>query len=145
MSRPLIACCFLLAYTFTLLGCTPPPSSLQAVIDRGELIVLTRLDPTTYYLNDSTPQGFEYELSTLFAESLGVKTRFIIAEQFHELVHLTPNDEADLVAAGLSITPEREKKLHFTPPYHEVSQQLVYHYRTRRPKSVNQLNSPFLR
>jgi len=143
MSRPLIACCFLLAYTFTLLGCTPPPSSLQAVIDRGELIVLTRLDPTTYYLNDSTPQGFEYELSTLFAESLGVKTRFIIAEQFHELVHLTPNDEADLVAAGLSITPEREKKLHFTPPYHEVSQQLVYHYRTRRPKSANQLNSPF--
>lgn len=126
-----------------LFGCTQAPSTLQTVIDRGELVVLTRADPTTYYVDESGANGFEYELASLFAESLGVKVRFIFPDQFHELLQLSTGHEADFVAAGLSITPDRENLLRFTPPYYEVTQQVVYHYRTRRPKSVSQLSGSF--
>jgi len=124
-------------------GCTQPPSSLEAVIDRGELVVLTRVDPTTYIIDESGTHGFEYELASLFAKSLGIKIRFIFPEQFHQLLQLSTEHEADFVAAGLSITPERKNLLRFTPPYYEVTQQLVYHYRTRRPKSITQLTGSF--
>ncbi|MBV1912648.1 MAG: transporter substrate-binding domain-containing protein, partial [Cycloclasticus sp.] len=128
---------------FFLLSCSQPPTLLESVINRGELVVLTRVDPTTYMLDESVPYGFEYELASLFANDLGVNVRFIIPDKFQQLLQLTTEHEADFVAAGLSITPEREQLLHFTPPYYKVTQQVVYHYRTRRPKSTSQLTSPF--
>ena len=128
---------------FFLLSCSQPPTLLESVINRGELVVLTRVDPTTYMLDESVPYGFEYELASLFANDLGVNVRFIIPDKFQQLLQLTTEHEADFVAAGLSITPEREQLLHFTPPYYKVTQQVVYHYRTRRPKSISQLTSPF--
>ena len=134
---------FLFLSICTLSGCTQAPSSLNTVIERGELVVLTRVDPTTYFIDESGVHGFEYELASLFAESLGIKVRFIFPEQFHQLLQLSTEHEADFVAAGLSITPERENLLNFTPPYYEVTQQVVYHYRTRRPKSITQLTGSF--
>jgi membrane-bound lytic murein transglycosylase F len=124
-------------------SCFKPPTALQQVLNRGELIVLTRLDPTTYLIDADGAKGFEYELATLFAEKLGVKARFILPEQFHDILKLDPDHEADFAAAGLSVTPQRESFLHFTPPYYEVTQQVIYHYRTRRPKSQEHMNSNF--
>jgi len=124
-------------------SCTPTTNQLDSVIKRGELIVLTRLDPTTYSSNPSGVRGFEYELVSLFAKRLGVKTRFIFPNKFNDLLDISSDNTVDFTAAGLSITPEREKKLLFSPPYYEVKQQLIYHYRTRRPRSIKQLNSPF--
>lgn len=144
MSKTLLIRYFFLFLSICVLyGCTQPPSSLDSVIDRGELVVLTRVDPTTYFIDESGVHGFEYELASLFAESLGIKVRFIFPEQFNQLLQLSTEHQADFVAAGLSITPERENLLHFTPPYYEVSQQVVYHYRTRRPKSITQLTGTF--
>lgn len=134
---------FLLISAYFLSSCTSPTSTLEAVINRGELVVLTRLDPTTYMIDKSGPHGFEYDLASLFADSLGVNIRFIFPEQFQHLLQLTEEHEADFIAAGLSITPGREGLLHFTQPYYEVTQQVVYHYRTRRPKSINQLTGSF--
>ncbi|PHR51889.1 membrane-bound lytic murein transglycosylase MltF [Cycloclasticus sp.] len=135
---------FIFLAVSVLSGCTPAPSSLEKVLNRGELVVLTRIDPSTYIIDEAGTHGFEYELTSLFAEKLGVNIRFIIAKEFQQLVQLSTEDEADFVAAGLSITPDRKKRLHFTPPYYEVTQQLVYHYRTRRPKSVAKLTGSFL-
>ncbi|MBV1875522.1 MAG: membrane-bound lytic murein transglycosylase MltF [Cycloclasticus sp.] len=144
MSKTLLIRYFFLFLSIcALYGCTQAPSSLDSVIDRGELVVLTRVDPTTYFIDETGVHGFEYELASLFAESLGIKVRFIFPEQFNQLLQLSTEHEADFVAAGLSITPERENLLHFTPPYYEVSQQVVYHYRTRRPKSITQLTGTF--
>lgn len=128
----------------TLFSCTQPTSALQTVIDRGELIVFTRIDPTTYNIDISdNPYGFEYELVTLFAEKIGVRVRFILPDQFHHILQLNTESEADFAAAGLSITPNREKNLLFTPAYYEVTQQVIYHYRSRRPKSIQYLKDSF--
>jgi len=126
-----------------LASCSQPTSQLESVINRGELVVLTRLDATTYMSDKSGVHGFEYELATLFAKHLGVKARFIVTQQFQDFLTLSPEHSVDFAAAGLSITPDREKKLLFTPAYYEVTQQLIYHYRSRRPRSLKQLNDSF--
>ncbi|HIF17789.1 MAG TPA: membrane-bound lytic murein transglycosylase MltF [Cycloclasticus sp.] len=125
-------------------SCSTPPSALQRVMQRGELVVFTRVDPTTYSLDDSgKQQGFEYELASLFAEQLGVRVRFALPKQFHHILQLSSNSEADFSAAGLSVTPNRQQVIKFTPAYYEVTQQVVYHYRSRRPKSIKYLKDSF--
>ncbi len=127
-----------------LFSCSKPPSALQVVMERGELTVYTRVDPTTYSIDDSgAPRGFEYELASLFAEQLGVRVRFVLPKQFHQILQLTNDSEADFAAAGLSVTQNRQQILKFTPAYHEVTQQVVYHYRSRRPKSIKYLKDSF--
>lgn len=125
-------------------SCSKPPSStLNKVLDRGELVVLTRFDPTTYQVNNNVESGFEHELSTLFAAKLGVSVRFVLPDKFHDILKLTTEHEADFAAAGLSVTPQRQHFLHFTQPYYEVTQQVIYHYRSRRPRSLKYLNDSF--
>ena len=51
-----------------LAGCTDP-SVLGNLQPDGELVVVTRNGPTTYYLGADEPAGFEYELVRAFAES----------------------------------------------------------------------------
>lgn len=127
-----------------LFGCNQKISTLDAVIERGEIVVLTRSDPTTFSIKNGETSGLEYELVNLFAEKLGVKARFILPPEFKSILKLTPEHEADFAAAGLSITPEREQTLSFTPPHYEVTQQLIYHYRTRRQRSLDKITSDFL-
>ncbi|ORU93663.1 MAG: lytic transglycosylase F [Cycloclasticus sp. symbiont of Bathymodiolus heckerae] len=126
-----------------LASCSKPPSALEKVLLRNELVVLTRIDPTTYITDEFGAHGFEYELASLFAKHLGVGIRFTLPEQFHHLLQITDGHEADFSAAGLTVTPEREQTLRFTQPYYAVTQQLIYHYRTRRPKTIQRLNDSF--
>jgi len=143
MSKHFIFSLILLISTL-LYGCSKTPtSSLNAVLNKGELVVLTRLDPTTYQANAGKQSGFEYELASLFAEKLGVRVRFILPNKFHDILKLTSDHEADFAAAGLSITPQRQHLLRFTPSYYEVTQQLIYHYRSRRPRSPKYLKDSF--
>jgi membrane-bound lytic murein transglycosylase F len=138
--KVLLFCLFILLFS----SCSKPKNALQTVIDRGELVVMTRLDPTTYSIDKfGIESGFEYELASLFAEQLGVGVRFVLPDQFQHILQITQQSIADFAAAGLSITPERKQFLKFTPPYYEVTQQLVYHYRTRRPRSIKYLNNSF--
>lgn len=139
LCRLIVAYIILCAFS----SCSRKLSALDAVIERGELVVLTRIDPTTYFLASGAATGFEYELASLFADKLGVSVRFIFPTEFQNILQLSEAHEADFAAAGLSITPQREQNLRFTPAYYEVTQQLIYHYRTRRPKSINSIKSPF--
>lgn len=144
MPNPLIlkflALCLLAVF---LSSCFSTPNALQTVLDRGELIVLTRIDPTTFETTNSGDSGFEYELASLFASHLGVRARFVVPDEFHHFLKLTSQHEADFAAAGLTVTPQRENLLRFTPPYYSVSQQVIYHYRTRRPKHIDSLSNSF--
>lgn len=110
---------------------------LAGVKQLGVLKVLTYNGPTTYYEGPDGPLGFEYELVKGFADSLGVELEMISADNFPEILPRLMSGEADFVAAGVTITPERKKTLLFTPGYQEIKQQVVYnrgdsHPRTRK-------------
>ena len=119
-----------------LTSCNETGSQLEQIKQRGELNVLSRYSPTSYYQKGDNLAGLEYELAALFAQHLGVKLNIIVPDNLSNMLHLLEQGHADLAAAGLTITPEREKALRFGPVYQEVTQQLVYRQGNRRPKHL---------
>lgn len=125
-----------------LLGtCSQPPSLLEQVQARGELRVLSRNSPTTYYLGSDGPTGLEYDLASRFADYLGVELKFMVPENLQDMFSALRRGRADIAAAGLSITEERSRSLRFTRPYHHVTQQLVYRFGNERPESLSDIDT----
>ncbi len=52
--------------------CSSPPLLLDQVLEVGELRVVTRDSPTTYFVGPDGPAGPEFDLVRGFAEDLGV-------------------------------------------------------------------------
>jgi membrane-bound lytic murein transglycosylase F len=115
-------------------------SHLQEIIDRGTLKVITRSGPTTFYLGYQGPEGVEFQLASRFAESLGVELEMTSVDSISDIFTALETGKADLAAAGLSITDEREINFSFSPSYQEVSQKLVFKQGKRWPRNIDQLN-----
>ena len=130
----------LLLFLPLLLSCSLfEKNKLQSIIAAGELVVLTRASPTTYYETPEGPAGFEHDLVKSFAESLGVSPRFIVAEKFSDIMPRFLKGEADMAAAGITVTEARAKLVQFSPPYQEIQQQVIYRLGTTRPVNVQEL------
>ncbi|MDD5390967.1 MAG: membrane-bound lytic murein transglycosylase MltF [Gallionellaceae bacterium] len=122
----------------SLAGCTPAP--IPAPEDSGELVVVTRNSPTTYYLNaKSEPVGFEHDLVTQFAEKQGWKVRFVLAETLSDLFNVMKKGQAHIAAAGLSATDERRRSLRFGPTYGQVKEWVVCRQANRLPQTPAEL------
>lgn len=114
-------------------------TELEEVLERGELTVITRNSPTTFYESADGDTGLEYDLVKGFADSLGVKFNLVFADKFSDILPTVTNGHADFAAAGLSITEERKKIVKFTPSYQDVHQQVIYHRNNKKPKSIDDL------
>jgi len=123
----------------TISSCSKPPSALERVQQRGEILIVTRNSPTTYYEGPDGPTGFEYDLISQFADHLGVEIRLIVPKNFDEILPLVYRGQVHLAAAGLTVTPERSKKILFGPAYQYITQQVVYRAGHARPRSVKDL------
>ena len=124
----------IIAISLLLGTCSEPPPLLTQVKTLGELRVVTRNSPTTYYIGPQGATGFEYDLAHLFADFLGVRLRIIVPDNFGGVLRAVADGKAHLAAAGLSITPSRQKRFRFGPPYQMVTQELVYRYGKTRPR-----------
>lgn len=114
----------------------PESAALAEVLQRGVLRVATRWAPTTYYQTEQGPEGFEYRLLQGFAEELGVALDLHVVQRPAELFDALRAGEVQLVAAGLTITSARQRRLRFGPVYLEVRPQLVYRSGDSRPRSL---------
>ncbi|MDT8310885.1 MAG: membrane-bound lytic murein transglycosylase MltF [Methylophaga sp.] len=125
-----------------LAGCNDARTHLEQIQERGELRVVSRQGLTSYY--QKSPQeraGFEYELAQQFADQLNVDLKIIIPESIGNMLLMLEQGEADIAAAGLTVTPERQQKMRFGPVYHEVTQQLIYRNGAKRPRNIAQLGN----
>ncbi len=116
-------------------------NNLDRIKHQGFIKVLTRFDATTYYEGPDGFTGFEYDLVSLFAEHLGVSARYETPKSFDLILESIRASEADIAAAGLTITEQRQQQLRFTPSYQEITEQVIYRHGNRYPKSAKQLTS----
>ncbi|MAZ66896.1 MAG: membrane-bound lytic murein transglycosylase MltF [Kangiellaceae bacterium] len=100
--------------------------------DEGELSkhgnvlrVVTRNAPTTYYYGHQGPEGFEFELAKAFADWSGRQLQLKTAESVTGLIGVLNRKHADIVAAGITVTPRRKKYYSFGPGYLKITQQLI--------------------
>ncbi|MFW5444107.1 MAG: membrane-bound lytic murein transglycosylase MltF [Methylococcaceae bacterium] len=134
-----------LTATFTLISCdsySPAHkgfSRLEQIKHEGELNVLIRPGPTTYYEGADGIMGLEYDLVMLFAEQLDVKVNFIIPDTFEDILNLISKGKYDIAAAGLTITKQRKTSMRFAPHYQSITEQVVYRSGRKKPNSIADL------
>jgi membrane-bound lytic murein transglycosylase F len=127
-------------FPFLLAGCGKGAGVVEPYTRTGELVVITRNSPTTYYEDASgQPAGIEHDLVELFARELGVKVRFIQASRFNQILPAVMAHQAHFAAAGLTVTPEREKLVTFGPAYQTIHQQIAYNTDSLRPANIQGL------
>lgn len=117
-----------------------PSRTLAEIKASGKLIVVTRNAPTTYYINRrGVPKGPEHDLVTAFAEWLGVEVEFVMRKSVGKVLDAVENAEADLAAAGLTITEPRRDRFRFGPAYQPVTQQVVCRRDQAQPEEIEDL------
>ncbi len=127
------SCCLLLVSSYQ-------PTLLERVQAEGELRVLSRNGPTTYYEGPKGITGFEYTLLKGFADELGVA--LVIEEEASLgkiLQRLTNGTREHLAAANITVTPKRSRKVAFTQPFIDVYQQLIYNSNLPEPAGLPDL------
>jgi len=116
--------------------CSEPPPLIEQIRDLGELRVVTRNTPSTYFVGPDGPAGPEYDLVQGLANELGVELAIKTVDSVAEIMpHLLAGD-AHMAAAGLSMTESRRKYLSFGHPYNSVDMHLIYKLGTGRPRSL---------
>ncbi len=98
---------------------------LDALIGKGVIRVLVSYNTTNYKVADSQARGFEYELMMKYRAYLRTRVnprswpvQFVfIPLPADELLPTLIEGRGDIVAAGLTITPERAAQVDFTRPY----------------------------
>ncbi|WP_273152072.1 membrane-bound lytic murein transglycosylase MltF [Methylophaga thiooxydans] len=130
---------FALLTVCMLVACGEAQPHLEAIQERGELRVLSRYGLTSYYVKGDTLAGFEYELAQKFAERLNVELKVIVPDNLGNMLRLIEQGQADIAAAGLTVTEQRKDHIRFGPVYHEVTQQLVYKNGTAMPSDITEV------
>ncbi|NOY63719.1 MAG: membrane-bound lytic murein transglycosylase MltF [Gammaproteobacteria bacterium] len=122
-------------------GCDNQPTAgdLQTIRKRGELLIITRNAPTTYYQHQDELEGLEYDLASAFSRHLNVQPRFIVKENISDILSALKGGEGDIAAAGLTRTNGRMNEFLFGPSYQDVKQQVVCRRNGNIAKDVQQL------
>ncbi|WP_111643084.1 membrane-bound lytic murein transglycosylase MltF [Marinimicrobium alkaliphilum] len=122
-----------------LTGSATPATLLERLLAQGELRVLSRNGPTTYYEGPYGRTGFEYYILQGFADELGLELVIEDEEKLDRMIDRIAQRQSHFAAAGLTVTKSREHKVHFSLPYKHVTQQLIYNSRTERPSTLEDL------
>ena len=91
---------------------------LDRIQKRGELIVGTmgNMPPLNMTSKDGEIFGLEPDLARLMAQAMNVRVKFV-TKPFDELLPALQTGEVDMVLSGMTITPERNRKVAFVGPY----------------------------
>lgn len=91
--------------------------TLQQIRNSGELRVAVAL-ASPWVMRDGEGEfiGYEIDIGRALADDLGVEVRFVLYEA-DDLMTAVEIGEADIVAAGLSITAERALHVNFSAPH----------------------------
>ena len=116
-----------------------PPTALEQILRNGELRVVTRHSPTTFYTYGKEARGIEYELARGFADRLGVELRIEVADQLQQIVADVAHGKAHIGAANLTVTAPRNAIVDFGPGYQQVQQELLYRHAAPRPREIADL------
>ena len=116
-------------------GKKQPADTLEAVIERGVIRAGVRIDAEPFGFINKTGKndGFDVDIARHIAyKILGSpdKIEFVPVSAAGRIETLT-SDRADIMAAAMSKTPEREKIIDFSNPYYTAGQTAVVRKRSR--------------
>ena len=122
----LVSCALLAAAVCTAGVVHAADESLAAIQQRGKLLSGVKYDtPPFGFLNDkNAPVGFDLDIVALVAKRLNVPVEFVKVTSPTRIPMLAAGN-VDLVAASMSITPERAQVISFSDSYYIGRQSLM--------------------
>lgn len=98
---------------------------LEGIMKRRYIRVLTTFNRTNFYISGAKIYGFEYSLLKAYEKFLNSQVKRgglrvvmeFIPVQSDMLIPALLDGRGDIAAAGLTIIPERQRKVDFTAPY----------------------------
>lgn len=93
--------------------------------ERGYFTAIVDNSSTGMFLYRGEPMGYEYELLSQFAESVGLELRFDITPSLEDGFRKLNAGQGDILAYNLSVTKERRRFMDFTVPHNYVRQVLI--------------------
>ena len=116
-------------------------SSIEALQQSGELVVITRESPTTLYQGPDGPTGPEYDYLKSYADFLGVELRLVFLKKNREILEALADGEGHIAAAGMTAyAPLEAEGIRFGPGYQDVDIQVVCRRNHgKRPRNIEQL------
>jgi membrane-bound lytic murein transglycosylase F len=118
--------------------CSRPATVLDQILYAGELRVVTRNSPSSYYLGANGPEGPELELAKRLATDLGVDLYIYSMPTLGEVLHEVSEGRADVAAAGLTLGQPLPSNVVFGAQYQEVKEHLVYRNGDNRPRNLQE-------
>lgn len=105
-------------FTMLISATAQKASDLAQIVERGELRIGMTGDQPPYSMTSKSGElmGFEVDLATLLAESMGLKLT-LVQLPFGELLPSLEAGKIDAVMSGMTITPERNMNALFVGPY----------------------------
>jgi membrane-bound lytic murein transglycosylase F len=121
-------------------------TTLEKIQQSGKLRILTLNSASTYYQDNNGSNGFEYQLSTLFSEYIGVTPEFITVSRFADLYPELLFGSGDIIAAGLSENEsDFSSAVVYGPRYFESANQVLYRKgKVTRPREIEDLTEGLL-
>ena len=117
---------------------------LDRIQQRGELLVGTmgNMPPLNMTAKDGEIFGLEPDLARLLAQALKVNVKFV-TKPFNELLPALQNGQVDMVLSGMTITPERNRKVAFIGPYFISGKAFLTKIETiATAKNIEDINNP---
>src|SRR5688572_22595788 len=101
---------------------------LQEIKDRGTLRVSTdpAYPPQSFQTNSGEFKGFDIDVTEEIARRMGVDVEWIVPS-WDVITAGSWNGRWDLSVGSMTITPERAKVLHFSPPYYYTPASVAVH------------------
>lgn len=103
------------------------------------LRVLVRLFNDGFLPPQANPEAAELELLEAFAQRRGMTLEQVAVERFDELIPALLENRGDVIAAGLTVTPARQKLIAFTRPTEVVDELLITRGDGGVPRSLKDL------
>lgn len=98
---------------------------LDSIVKRGSLRAVTDYNSANYFVYRGEPMGFHYELLKAFSDHLGLELELVTEENIGNAFEMLNSGEVDILAMGLTITPDRSRKILFTEPVDSTWQVIV--------------------
>ncbi|MDF1593671.1 MAG: membrane-bound lytic murein transglycosylase MltF [Desulfobacterales bacterium] len=132
---------FFLIYVLFLAGCDAPSNhaTLESILSKGEITVITRNNSHCYYLYRDQAMGFEYDLAKAFADFLGVTLEVKIAEKWEGMIPSLKNGTGAFIAASFTKTPRRQQQVAFSRGYLTIQQHIIVHRKNQNIKNIADL------
>lgn len=110
---------------------------LSVMLERRVIRVLVAYNQTNFFFSGKRAHGFEYELLQAYAEFINrgigkdeppIRLVFI-SRPFEKLLPELLAGRGDMVAAGMTVTPARQRQVDFTEPYIRNVREIVVTHR----------------